>query len=73
MAAEALAKELDLPLVLVRFDAVISSYLGETASNLRRESDFARSRPIGDSSDESDVFGKKRDDIEEHGELGTGR
>jgi SpoVK/Ycf46/Vps4 family AAA+-type ATPase len=33
MAAEALAKELYLPLVLVRFDAVISSYLGETAAN----------------------------------------
>jgi len=32
MAAEALAKELYLPLVLVRFDAVISSYLGETAA-----------------------------------------
>ena len=69
MAAEALAKELYLPLVLVRFDAVISSYLGETASNLRRVFDFAASRPMVILFDEFDAIGKKRDDIEEHGEL----
>jgi SpoVK/Ycf46/Vps4 family AAA+-type ATPase len=69
MAAEALAKELYLPLVLVRFDAVISSYLGETAANLRRVFDFANSRPMVILFDEFDAIGKKRDDVEEHGEL----
>lgn len=69
MAAEALAKELYLPLVLVRFDAVISSYLGETAANLRRVFDFATSRPMVILFDEFDAIGKKRDDVEEHGEL----
>jgi len=69
MAAEALAKELYLPLVLVRFDAVISSYLGETAANLRRVFDFAASRPMVLLFDEFDAIGKKRDDAEEHGEL----
>jgi SpoVK/Ycf46/Vps4 family AAA+-type ATPase len=69
MAAEALAKELYLPLVLVRFDAVISSYLGETAANLRRVFDFAASRPMVLLFDEFDAIGKKRDDTEEHGEL----
>jgi ATP-dependent Zn protease len=69
MAAEALAKELYLPLVLVRFDAVISSYLGETAANMRRVFDFAASRPMVLLFDEFDAVGKKRDDAEEHGEL----
>jgi SpoVK/Ycf46/Vps4 family AAA+-type ATPase len=69
MAAEALAKELYLPLVLVRFDAVISSYLGETAANLRKVFDFAASRPMVILFDEFDAIGKKRDDVEEHGEL----
>jgi SpoVK/Ycf46/Vps4 family AAA+-type ATPase len=69
MAAEVLAKELYLPLVLVRFDSVISSYLGETAANLRRVFDFATSRPMVLLFDEFDAIGKRRDDAEEHGEL----
>jgi SpoVK/Ycf46/Vps4 family AAA+-type ATPase len=55
--------------VLVRFDAVISSYLGETAANMRRVFDFAASRPMVLLFDEFDAVGKKRDDAEEHGEL----
>jgi SpoVK/Ycf46/Vps4 family AAA+-type ATPase len=69
MAAEVLAKELYLPLVLVRFDSVISSYLGETAANLRRVFNFASSRPMVLLFDEFDAIGKRRDDAEEHGEL----
>lgn len=69
MAAEVLAKELYLPLVLVRFDSVISSYLGETAANLRRVFNFAASRPMVLLFDEFDAIGKRRDDAEEHGEL----
>src|SRR5262249_9453569 len=46
VSAEAVATELYLPLALVRFDAVVSSYLGETAANLRKVFEFARSRPM---------------------------
>jgi SpoVK/Ycf46/Vps4 family AAA+-type ATPase len=68
-AAEALATEIGLPLVVVRIDAVVSSYLGETASNLHRIFDF-----VGNGSwvllfDEFDALGKARDDPSEHGEV----
>jgi len=69
VAAESVARALYLPLVLVRFDAVVSSYLGETAANLRKVFDFARSRPMVLLFDEFDAIGKDRTDQEEHGEL----
>lgn len=69
VTAEALAESLRLPLVLVRFDAVVSSYLGETAANLSRVMDFARRNPAVYLFDEFDAIGKKRDAEEEHGEL----
>ncbi len=69
VAAEAVARALCLPLVLVRFDAVVSSYLGETAANLRKVFDFARTRPMVVLFDEFDAIGKRRTSEEEHGEL----
>ena len=36
LAAEVIAFELDLPLAIVRLDALVSSFLGETAANLRK-------------------------------------
>jgi len=69
VSAEAVAAELYLPLALVRFDAVVSSYLGETAANLRKVFDFARSRPMVVLFDEFDAIGKDRASLEEHGEL----
>lgn len=69
VAAETVAEALHLPLVLVRFDAVISSYLGETASNLRKVFTFARSRQMVMLFDEFDAIGKHRMAVEEHGEL----
>ncbi len=68
-AAEALATALYQPLVLVRFDAVVSSYLGETAANLRRVFDFVQGRPMVLFFDEFDAIAKRRDDADEHGEL----
>jgi SpoVK/Ycf46/Vps4 family AAA+-type ATPase len=68
-AAEALAHALYLPLATVRFDAVVSSYLGETAGNLRKVFDFARLRPVLLFFDEFDAIGKHRTAIDEHGEL----
>jgi SpoVK/Ycf46/Vps4 family AAA+-type ATPase len=67
--AEALASEIGLPLVVVRIDAVVSSYLGETASNLHRIFDFVRSGSWVLFFDEFDALGKARDDPTEHGEI----
>jgi len=69
VAAEALAHSLYLPLATVRFDAVVSSYLGETAANLRKVFDFARLRPVLLFFDEFDAIGKHRSSLDEHGEL----
>lgn len=68
-AAEALATELGRPFLLVRLDAVVSSYLGETASNLRRVLDYADQAPFVVLFDEFDALGKSRDDQAEHGEM----
>ncbi len=69
VVAGAIAKALYVPLVLVRFDAVVSSYLGDTAANLRKVFDFARSRPMVLFFDEFDAIGKRRTDEDDHGEL----
>ncbi|MGB7324304.1 MAG: ATP-binding protein, partial [Rubripirellula sp.] len=69
MAAAALANALYLPLATVRFDAVVSSYLGETAGNLRKVFDYARVRPVLLFFDEFDAIGKQRTAMDEHGEL----
>jgi len=69
LCAEVVAGELGLPLLYTRFDAVISSYLGETAANLRKVFDFAQSGTWVVFFDEFDAIGKSRDDLSEHGEL----
>jgi AAA+ superfamily predicted ATPase len=68
-AAEAIASELGRPLLIVRLDAVVSSYLGETASNLRRILDYADQAPFVVLFDEFDALGRSRDDASEHGEM----
>jgi len=69
LTAEVVASELGLPLSIIRIDSVISSYLGETASNLRQVFDFISSIPMVVLFDEFDALGKERDDTAEHGEL----
>jgi SpoVK/Ycf46/Vps4 family AAA+-type ATPase len=68
-AAEALAAELGRPFMLVRLDAVVSSYLGETASNLRRVLEYSEEAPFVVLFDEFDALGRSRDDSTEHGEM----
>ena len=68
-AAEGLAAELGVPLVIVRLDSLISSYLGETSSNLRRIIDYAGTGRFVVVFDEFDAIGRDRDDPQEHGEL----
>jgi SpoVK/Ycf46/Vps4 family AAA+-type ATPase len=68
-AAEAIACELGLPLLYVRFDAVVSSLLGETATNLRKVFDYAQRGQWVMFFDEFDAIGRSRDDPTEHGEI----
>ena len=67
--ASALAHELGRPLVTIRVEGVVSSYLGETATNLRKVIDFAQSGAYVVLFDEFDSLGKDRDDPNDHGEL----
>ena len=60
---------LNIPLIYVRFDAIISSYLGETAGNLRKVFDFIENGIWIVLFDEFDIIGKNRDDNHEHGEI----
>ena len=69
LAAEVIAFELDLPLAIVRLDALVSSFLGETAANLRKVFDFIAEYPMVALFDEFDAIGKERADSGEHGEL----
>lgn len=69
VTAEAVASELSFLLVVVRFDAVVSSYLGETAANLRKVFDFIRAKPYVVLFDEFDAIGKSRESTDDHGEL----
>lgn len=69
LCAEVIASELGLPLIYTRFDAVISSYLGETAANLRKVFQYAQRGTWVVFFDEFDAIGKSREDVEDHGEL----
>jgi len=68
-SAQIVSSVLNIPLVYVRFDAIISSYLGETATNLRKVFDYIESSTWIVLFDEFDVIGKNRDDSHEHGEI----
>jgi SpoVK/Ycf46/Vps4 family AAA+-type ATPase len=69
LCAEVLANDLGLPILYARFDGIVSSYLGETANNLRRVFQYAARHRSVLFFDEFDVLGKDRDDPQEVGEL----
>lgn len=60
MAAERIAWDLGLPFYKVRFDSIISSYLGESASNLQKLFDSINEFPCVLLLDEFDIIGKQR-------------
>lgn len=68
-SAQIISSILNIPLVYVRFDSIISSYLGETAANLRKVFDYIENGTWIVLFDEFDIIGKNRDDIHEHGEI----
>lgn len=69
MTAKVISSVLNIPLVYVRFDSLISSFLGETATNMRKIFDFIEYGEWVVLFDEFDIVGKKRDDPHEHGEI----
>ena len=69
ITAEIFARELGLPLYVAKLDAIISSFLGETASNLRKLFDEVNRRPCVLFLDEFDALARNRKDDSEHNEL----
>jgi SpoVK/Ycf46/Vps4 family AAA+-type ATPase len=67
--AEGIAEALALPLFVVRYDALIGSYLGETNTRLRKLFDYVRTQPSVLFFDEFDALGKERGDEHETGEI----
>ena len=67
--AEAIADALNAPLLTVRYDAVIGSYLGETAQRIGQIFEHVRSRRCVLFFDEFDSVGKERGDTHETGEI----
>jgi SpoVK/Ycf46/Vps4 family AAA+-type ATPase len=67
--AHSLAHDLMVPLLVIRYEGLIGSYLGETASRLRKIFDYARQRACVLFLDEFDTVGKERGDIHETGEI----
>lgn len=67
--AEAIAESLMIPFYTVRYEQLIGSYLGETASRLSQLFDYARTRPCVLFFDEFETLGKERGDTHETGEI----
>ena len=67
--AEAIAYATALPLLTVRYDALVGAYLGETNARMARLFEYARSTPCVLFFDEFDAVGKERGDIHETGEI----
>lgn len=67
--AEAFAHSLMVPLLLVRYEGVIGTYLGETATRVHRLFEHARTRKCVLFFDEFETLGKERGDRHETGEI----
>ncbi|MEV0743458.1 ATP-binding protein [Streptomyces sp. NPDC050549] len=67
--AEAIATELAIPLLSVRYEGLIGSYLGETAGRMETLFAAVRVRPCVLFFDEFDAVAKERGDTHETGEI----
>ena len=67
--AEAISYHLMYPFLVVRYENLIGSFLGETASRLQRVFDYVRTRRCVLFFDEFDTIGKERGDTKETGEI----
>jgi SpoVK/Ycf46/Vps4 family AAA+-type ATPase len=69
LTAQALGRALEMPVFMVRFDAVIGAFLGQTAIHLRQLFHFAETTPCVLLLDELDALGKQRGNPLDVGEL----
>ena len=67
--AEAIANELNVSFLVVKYESVIGSYLGETAQRIAQVFETARSRRCVLFFDEFDAVAKERGDLHETGEI----
>lgn len=66
---EAIATAMMVPLIVVRYEGIVGSFLGETAARLRTVFDYVRSRRCVLFFDEFDTLGKERGDPHDTGEI----
>ena len=69
LTANAIASEIGIPVAYVKLDGLISSYLGQTGTNIRKIFDYVKNKRIVLFLDEFDAIAKKRDDANELGEM----
>jgi SpoVK/Ycf46/Vps4 family AAA+-type ATPase len=69
LTANVLAGEIGIPIAYVKLDGLVSSYLGQTGTNIRKIFEFVKNKRIMLFLDEFDAIAKKRDDTHELGEL----
>ena len=69
MTAERIAWNIGLPFLKVKFEAVISSYLGESAANLKSLFEAIKTYPCVLLLDEFDFIAKARDNKQDVGEM----
>lgn len=67
--AESIAEALAVPFLVVRYETLVASFLGETASRLKKVFEYARTVPCVLFFDEFDAIGKERGDVHETGEI----
>lgn len=67
--AEAIATHLMYPFFVIRYENLIGSYLGETATRLSNMFDYVKTRNCVLFFDEFDTIGKERGDTKETGEI----
>lgn len=67
--AEAIASELMVPFYVIRYEGIVSSFLGETAARLDKTFEFVRTRRCVLFFDELDTIAKERSDEHETGEI----
>ena len=66
---EAIAFELMCPLIVIRYESLIGSYLGETSTRLKNLLEYAKSQRCVLFFDEFETLGKERGDTHETGEI----
>jgi AAA+ superfamily predicted ATPase len=67
--AEAIAEALSIPLLVVRYECIVGSYLGETANHLKKLFEYTATRKCVLFFDEFETLGKERGDKHETGEI----